>query len=83
MTKNTIRIANFAAVNIDLNISKRECAATEENTPIVLEEKGIPGAALPRLIEQCSVAILKRWLSCRGAKVTGKKGELAERYGLF
>lgn len=64
------------------NITVQQFATTEGNTPIVLEEKIIPGVALPRPIEQCTVAILKRWLSCRVAKVTGKKGEIAERYGL-
>ena len=71
MNKSTIRIKNFAEVDIDLNTSDKECAKTEKDTPIVLEEKDISGPALPRPIEICSVAILKRWLSCRGAKVTG------------
>lgn len=50
----------------------------------ILEESDIPGAALhgkkPR---ELNVTQLKRWLSCRGAPVTGKKPELVERYWLF
>ena len=42
----------------------------------------IPGAGLCKPVEQCSVAILKRWLSCRGAKVTGTKPELMKRYSV-
>jgi len=43
----------------------------------VLEESDIPGASLhgkkPRELNKMQ---LKRWLSCRGAPVTGKKSEL-------
>ena len=37
-----------------------------------LIEIDIPGAELPKPAENCTVAILKRWLACRGAKVSGK-----------
>ncbi|CAH3144356.1 unnamed protein product [Porites lobata] len=36
----------------------------------------IPGAELPRQAEHCTVAILKRWLACSGAKVPGKREDL-------
>ena len=35
-------------------------------------EEDIPGAKLQEAVEQCNVAFLKRWLSCRDAKVTAK-----------
>ena len=35
-------------------------------------EEDIPGAKLQEPVEQCNVAFLKRWLSCRDAKVTAK-----------
>ena len=43
----------------------------DENTKVQLVESDIPGAELPKPAEFCTVAILKRWLSCRGAKVSG------------
>ena len=46
---------------------------------IMLTEQDIPGAELPKPPENCTVAILKRWLSCRGAKVSGKRNELIKR----
>jgi hypothetical protein len=36
---------------------------------LVLEEGDIPGAKLQKPVEQCTVAVLKRRLSCRGANV--------------
>jgi len=47
---------------------------------LLLTESDIPGASLngkdPRRL---NLTQLKRWLSCRGAPVTGKKPELIER----
>ena len=43
---------------------------------ILQEERHIPGAELPRPAEQCTKAMLKRWLSCRGGKVSGNRTEL-------
>ncbi|XP_015768406.1 PREDICTED: uncharacterized protein LOC107347056 [Acropora digitifera] len=51
----------------------------EGYTTIMLTEQDIPGAELPKPPENCTVAILKRWLSCRGAKVSGKRNELIKR----
>ncbi|CAB4015252.1 Hypothetical predicted protein, partial [Paramuricea clavata] len=45
----------------------------------VLEEGDIPGAKLQKPVEQCTVAVLRGWLSCRGAKVTGKREDLVKR----
>ena len=46
----------------------------------ILVEEGIPGAALPHESrEECSVVHLKRWLTCRGAKTSGKKSVLVFR----
>ena len=46
---------------------------------ILLEERDIPGAELPRPAEQCTKAMLKRWLSCRRGKVSGNRTELIKR----
>ena len=46
---------------------------------ILLEKRDIPGAELPRPAEQCTKAMLKRWLSCRGGKVSGNRTELIKR----
>ena len=47
---------------------------------VILVEDDIPGARLCKPVEQCSAAILKRWLVCRNARITGTKRELIERY---
>jgi hypothetical protein len=48
---------------------------------IILNEEDVPGAKLPReSVEQCTVVQLKRWLLCRGAKTSGVKAVLIERY---
>ena len=49
------------------------------NTQQELTESDIPGAELPRPAEHCTVAILKRWLACSGAKVPGKREDLIKR----
>jgi hypothetical protein len=54
-----------------------------DSDDLVLEEGDIPGAKLQKPVEQCTVAVLKRWLSCRGAKVTGKREDLVKRFVQF
>ncbi|KAL9977584.1 hypothetical protein ACROYT_G015004 [Oculina patagonica] len=51
----------------------------KEEETIELNENDIPGAKLTKPAEQCTVSVLKRWLSCRGAKVTGKREDLVAR----
>ena len=51
----------------------------DENTKVQLVESDIPGAELPKPAEFRTVAILKRWLSCRGAKVSGNRKDLIKR----
>jgi len=48
--------------------------ATSEEL-VTLNEADVPGAELRKPAEYCTVAILKRWLSCRGAKVSGTRNE--------
>ena len=50
----------------------------------LLEEGDISGASLHgKKPSELTVAKLKRWLSCRGAPLSGKKLELVERYYCF
>ena len=66
---------------VKLGVTKRHGAVlgdavskmADENTKVQLVESDIPGAELPKPAEFCIVAILKRWLSCRGAKVSGNR----------
>ena len=51
----------------------------DENTKVQLVESDIPGAELLKPAEFCTVAILKQWLSCRGAKVSGNRKALIKR----
>ena len=47
---------------------------------VIVTEYDIPGAILPKeTVEACSFGQLKRWLTCRGAKTTGKKSALVNR----
>ena len=46
---------------------------------VELNEDDIPGAKLPKPAEHCTVSVLNRWLSCRGAKVSGKRKDLVAR----
>ena len=62
------------------NCAEKDQVCLHSDCDIVLTEDDIPGAKLCKPVEQCSMARLKRWLSCRGAKITGKKLELVNRY---
>ena len=50
-----------------------------KHTKVQLVESDIPGAELLKPAEFCTVVILKRWLSCRGAKVSGNRKDLIKR----
>ena len=52
-------------------------------TEVKLDENDVSGTELSKLSEQCKFAVLKRWLSSRGAKVLGKHGQLIERLVVF
>ena len=57
-----------------------EEANDDQGDLCVLEESDIPGASLNgKKPSELNVVQLKRWLSCRGAPLTGKKAELIER----
>lgn len=64
---------------------KKEMAAIsplfvdKKGDEIELNEDDIPGAKLPKPADHCPVSVLKRWLSCRGAKVSGKRKDLVAR----
>ena len=72
---------------VKLGVAKRHGAVlgdavskmADENTKFQLDESDIPGAELPKPAEFCTVAILKRWLSCRGAKVSRNRKDLIKR----
>ena len=59
-----------------------EYEANDSGDLYVLEESDIPGASLHGNKPcELNVVQLERWLSCRGAPVTGKKPKLIQRYG--
>ena len=72
-----ISITEISSEKNDLHDNEMDDMITDDN--VVLEETDIPGAMLLKPVEQCSVAILKRWLLCRGAKISGRKSELIQR----
>ena len=72
-----------AWVDRKTKMAAASCGTSDNSKNIVvsLSEDDIPGAKLPREIpEQCNVQQLKRWLSCRGAFVSGKKTQLIARF---
>ena len=50
-----------------------------KNAVILTENDGVPGAKFHKSPENDSVEQLKRWLKCRGIKVSGKRDELIAR----
>jgi len=46
---------------------------------ILLEDQDMRGAELPTPAEECTKAMLKQWLSCRGGKALGNRTELIKR----
>ena len=50
-----------------------------KNAVILTENDGVPGAKFQKSPENYSVEQLKRWLKCRGIKVSGKRDELIAR----
>ena len=54
-----------------------------KNDEVQLEEIDIPGAVFPKPPEQCTIVILKRWLTCRAVKVSGKRGALIQRFVIW
>ena len=62
-------------------MATKERTCEESVKQIVLTEEDIPGAKLPRgNAEECTVPQLRRWLLCRGVKISGKKAELVKRF---
>ena len=65
---------------VKLGVAKRHGAVLGDAvSKVQLVESDIPGAELPKPAEFCTVAILKRRLSCRGAKVSGNRKDLIKR----
>ena len=70
---NTMRTDNDEKI-----IEKNE--SSDQEDLLLLEESDIPGASLNgKQPCQLNVTELNRWLSCRGAPITGKKPKLIER----
>ena len=55
------------------------CKALQALKDFIIDENDIPGAKLPKPIEECTCAVLRRWLLCRGAKTSGKLADLRVR----
>ena len=50
-----------------------------ETFEILAEDDGVPGSKFDREPEHYTVEQLKRWLKCRGMKLSGKRDELVTR----
>ena len=58
----------------------REMASSSLHSLTVLtEEDGVPGSKFEREPEEYTVDQLKRWLKCRGLKLSGKREDLVQR----
>ena len=49
-----------------------------QSCTVLTEDDGIPGSKFEREAEEYTVDQLKRWLKCRGLKLSGKRDELVE-----
>lgn len=76
-------VDDTARTDDDEKITEENESSDQEDL-LLLEESDIPGASLNgKQPCQLNVIELKRWLSCRGAPMTGKKPELIERCAIF
>lgn len=48
-------------------------------TVLTEDDNGVPGSKFEREPEEYTVDQLKRWLKCRGLKLTGKREDLVQR----
>ena len=46
---------------------------------VLTDEDDVPGSKFERELEEYTVCQLKRWLKCRGLKLSGKRDELLKR----
>jgi hypothetical protein len=65
--------------SVDVTCSDTLKDLNNVNCNFELDENDVPGAALVKPPEHCTVLILKRWLACRGANVSGKRDDLIKR----
>ena len=49
---------------------------------VLTEEDDVPGSKFEREPEEYTVGQLKRWLKCRGLKLSGKRDELLKRVSI-
>ena len=64
--------------NMAVQLQKPGSSGAQE-TGFVLTECDIPGAKLPKNVEECGCSVLRRWLLCWGAKTSGKLAVLKQR----
>ena len=50
---------------------------------VLTDEDDVPGSKFEREPEEYTVGPLKRWLKCRGLKLSGKRDELLKRVSDF
>ena len=50
---------------------------------VLTDEDGVPGSTFEREPEEYDVEQLKRWLKCRGLKLSGKRDELVNNNNLY
>jgi hypothetical protein len=68
------------AENLNPTRANKQFVDISENISVKLTEDDIPGASLGgKDPKQLTVKQLKHWLSCRGARTSGKKDELVAR----
>ena len=46
---------------------------------VLIDDDGVPGSVFDKEPKEYTVEQMKRWLKCRGLKLSGKRDELVER----
>ena len=74
---------NQVQIKLNLQESQREnmwmASSSLQSFTVLTDEDGVPGSIFERESEEYTVEQLKRWLRCRGFKLSGKRDELVKR----
>ena len=54
-------------------------SSSNQSFTVLTDEDGVPGSTFEREPEEYTVEQLKRWLKCRGLKLSGKRDDLVKR----
>ena len=74
-----IPVENSANLCAKFQHSREMASSSLHSLTVLTEEDGVPGSKFERQPEEYTVDQLKRWLKCRGLKLSGKREDLVQR----